>query len=319
MSNPRVAVFGPHPILTITVEGRPSGDSDDVHIHAGGQGVWVARMAGQLGADPVLCGTIGGETGAALAALLVELPFETRLVRTSAASGCYVIDRRSGSREPVATAWSPAPTRHELDDLFSTTVAAALAAEVLVVANPLPGDALPVEFYRNLVADVRGAGTPVLVDLSPPRLEAAVAGRPDLVKLNDWELAQFVVGPVDTDQERAAAVRRLLSAGARSVIVTRGGGTAFATDSQGMTYELTPPRFEHGSPEGCGDSMMGGIATAWAGGATWLDALRLGMAAGAANFLRHGLGTGVRAVVEELTPRITIEPPSAPGQVIQGG
>lgn len=306
MSTPRVAVFGPHPILTITVEARPSGDSDDVHVHAGGQGVWVARMVGELGADPVLCGTIGGETGTALAPLLAELPFEQRLVPTAAASGCYVIDRRSGHRVPVATAWSSALTRHELDDLFSTTVAAALAADVLVVTNPLPGDSLPPRFYSDLVADTRSAGTPVLVDLSSPRLDAALVGRPDLVKLNDWELAQYVVGPVDSDDERESAVAALRAAGAHSVIVTRGGSAAFATAADGTPFVLTPPHFEHGSPEGCGDSMMGGIATAWARGLPWQECLRLGMAAGAANFLRHGLGTGIREVVEQLLPEVSI-------------
>ena len=33
----RVTVFGPHPLLTVTIERR--GDEDDVHLHAGGQGV----------------------------------------------------------------------------------------------------------------------------------------------------------------------------------------------------------------------------------------------------------------------------------------
>ena len=308
MSSPRVAVFGPNPILTITIEARATGDSDDIHVHAGGQGVWVARMAHELGAEPVLCGTIGGETGRALAPLLAQFPFDQRLAPTAAPSGCYVIDRRSGHRQPVATAWTAGLTRHELDDLFSTTVAAALAADVLVVTNPLPGDLLPMHFYSDLVADVRGAGIPVLVDLSPPRLEAALAGGPDLVKVNDWELAQFVTGPVDSHSERTGAVARLLAAGAGSVVVTRGGESAFATDAGGRTVELVPPRFEHGSPEGCGDSMMGAIAAAWAEGADWPSALRLGMAAGAANFLRHGLGTGMREVVEQLLPQVVLRP-----------
>src|SRR5690348_8111833 len=94
----RVAIFGPHPLLTITIERAGEGE-DDVHLHAGGQGVWVARMAGELGAEPVLCGFIGGETGFALESLLERLPGERRLVRTGSRSGCYVQDRRSGSRE----------------------------------------------------------------------------------------------------------------------------------------------------------------------------------------------------------------------------
>ena len=51
---------------------------------------------------------------------------------------------------------------------------------------------------------------------------------------------------------------------------------------------------------------MGGIAASWAAGQPWLTTLTVGMAAGAANFLRHGLGTGMRTMVEQLIPQITI-------------
>ena len=163
---PPVAVFSPHPILGITIEQRGS-DEDDIHIHAGGQGVWVARMAGELGAHPILCGFCGGETGELLRPLLEAQAGETRLVETSTPTGSWVIDRRSGDRKMIAHAWSDPPTRHETDDLFSITCAAALESEVLVVCGPVPTDALPLDVFSNLVADASAGGTKVIVDLSP--------------------------------------------------------------------------------------------------------------------------------------------------------
>ena len=50
-------------------------------------------------------------------------------------------------------------------------------------------------------------------------------------------------------------------------------------------WELVPPRFERGSREGCGDSMMGGLAACMAAGLDWEETLRVSAAAGAANFL----------------------------------
>ena len=90
---PPVVVFGPDPLLSVTIE--QAGAAEQVHVHAAGQGVWVARMAGELGARPILCGFLGGETGDALAPLLEALPGERRLVRTAGFSGSYVIDRRN--------------------------------------------------------------------------------------------------------------------------------------------------------------------------------------------------------------------------------
>ena len=130
-------------------------------------------------------------------ALLARQPGERRLVFTKTGTGCYVVDRRSGERALQAARLSDAPSRHELDDLVSITCAAALESELLLVCNPFPADALPTEAYATLVADVRGNGTRVVVDLSSPRLDAALEGRPDVVKLNDWELAEYVRGRVD--------------------------------------------------------------------------------------------------------------------------
>src|SRR5512144_1660930 len=126
VGNARVAVFGPHPLLSITIEAMTSEGGDDIHVHAAGQGVWVARMAAELGAHAVLCGFIGGETGVALRPLLEQLPIELRLVETSQASGCYLHDRRSGERVPLAQSASLPPSRHEIDDLFSVSCATAL-------------------------------------------------------------------------------------------------------------------------------------------------------------------------------------------------
>ena len=54
--------------------------------------------------------------------------------------------------------------------------------------------------------------------------------------------------------------------------------------------------------------MMGALAAAWASGRPWHDALVLGAAAGAANFLRHGLGTGSKPVIDELAERVELRP-----------
>ncbi len=306
----KVAVFGPHPILSITVEtlaGEGSEGSDDIHLHAAGQGVWVARMAAELGADPVLCGFIGGETGVVLRPLLEGLPVELHLVETAASSGSYLHDRRSGERVPIAQSAAMSPSRHEIDELFSITVAAALDSAVLALCGPFPNEALPLEIYGNLVADVRANGTPVIVDLSPPRLDSALEGGPDLVKINDWELARYIEGPVDTPERMRAAAQRLLDAGAAAAIITRAGEPAMVLRGE-EAWELVPPSFERGYREGCGDSMMGGLAACLAAGLDWEETLRMGAAAGAANFLHHGLGSGSREVVEDLARKVVLRP-----------
>jgi len=303
----RVTVFGPHPILGITIE-RRGADEDDIHVHPGGQGVWVARMAGELGAYPILCGFCGGETGRLIRPLLDELPGERRLVETAVASGSWVIDRRSGEREMVAQAWSEPPTRHEIDDLVSVTTASSLNSGVLVLCGPVPPDSLPVETYGLLVKDVRAHGARVIVDLSPPRLTAALEGGPDVVKADEWQLAQLVGEDTRDPGQFRAAAEHVIERGAGVVVATRGADPVLVLTKDGPAFELVPPVFGEGAAEGSGDSMVGAMAAAFARGFELEDALRLGAAAGATNFLRHGLGTGSRGVVEDLVRRVELRP-----------
>jgi 1-phosphofructokinase len=303
---PRVAVFGPNPLLTVSIDAR--GGEDDVHLHAGGQGVWLSTMAAELGAVPVLCCLLGGETGDVLEGLLAELPLALRATRTLGASGCYVVDRREGERRLLAQTSASAPSRHELDDLVAGAVAAALDADVLAICNALPGDLLPDAIYGELAADVRANGRPVIADLSSPRLDAVLPAGPDLVKLNDWELAEYVRGPVDPPDLLLAAARRLSAAGARSVLVTRGGEPALWLDGDAPPRLVVPPRLDRGMREGCGDTMMGAIAAGLAAGRSLEDAIVMGAGAGAANFLHAGLGTGDRRAVEELAGHVRIAP-----------
>lgn len=305
---PRVALFAPHPLLTVTIE-REDEDRQGVHFHAGGQGPWAGRMVAHMGALPVLCGFIGGESGQLLRGLLAETisPGELRLVGCGAASGCYVMDRRSGSRQIVAMTVSDPPTRHELDELFSLTCAEAIACGWLIVTNPMPGGSLPLETYGDLVADAKANGCRVVVDLSSPRMDSALRGNPDVAKLNDWELAEFVRGPVSEPQDLLAAARRMREAGAENVIVTRGEQPALVLHGE-QALRLTSPRLERGYREGCGDAMTGALTAAWALGESFERAVVIGAAAGAANFLRRGLGSASRDVVERLVDSVRLEP-----------
>ncbi|MGZ4184371.1 MAG: PfkB family carbohydrate kinase [Solirubrobacteraceae bacterium] len=305
LEDSQVTVFGPDPLLSITIEA--GGGGDEVHVHAAGQGVWVARMAAELGGRPVLCCLLGGETGATLASLLDKPSLQRRVAWTAGCSGSYVVDRRSGERSLVAASLRPAPMRHEVDDLVTATCAAASGSALLVMCNPYPAEGFPEDAYETVVADVKALGVPVIVDLSSPRLDRTLAFRPDLVKCNDWELAAYVRGPVDGPLAVAAA-RRLCDAGANVVAVTRAQAPILVVPADDEPYEVVPPALPLGFREGCGDTMMGAIAAGWTRGLPLHETLVLGAAAGSVNFLRHGLGSGTRAAVEELARRVVVRP-----------
>jgi sugar/nucleoside kinase (ribokinase family) len=71
--------------LTVTIE--PGTDRPEVHLHAGGQGFWVARLAATLGAEVVLCCALGGEPGRILKALIEAEPLALRAADAGTPNG----------------------------------------------------------------------------------------------------------------------------------------------------------------------------------------------------------------------------------------
>src|SRR5207302_11285695 len=140
---PRIVVFAPAPLLTITIEQK--GDEPDVHLHAGGQGFWLARMMASLGSHVTLCGSFGGETGAVLRTLIAAEGVDVRGVDMAGGNVAYVHDRRSGEGRVVAE-MRPVPlSRHETDGLYTTTLAESLEADAVALGGPPAEDVVPAD------------------------------------------------------------------------------------------------------------------------------------------------------------------------------
>lgn len=309
----RLAILAPSPVLTVTIE--PGGElGEETHYHAGGQGVWVARMAGALGAEVVLCTVLAGEAGEVLSGLLRSQRVELRTVNGHGESGSYVHDRRGGERQVIASTSGPRLWRHETDELFGMMLSTALGAGVAVLTGPQPPDALSSDFYRRLASDLRNNGVLVLADLTDGPLGGALEGRVDLLKLSHEELIAEGYAGVPVRDELLAGLVRLHREGARNVIVSRADDPALAL-TDGQIFEIAGPRFEPSDPSGTGDSMFAAVAVALASERPMLEALRLGVAAGALNVTRRGLGSGHRDEIERMLAHVIVsEVGEAPGQ-----
>jgi len=298
-----LTVFDPAPRLSIHLRGSLD-DVDEVHLHAGGQGIWIARMATVLGASPCLCGPFGDESGAVIAALLEAEGVATEAVPGSGANGVSVYSGHEGD-PGTAIAGTPNPhlERHALDALYNAALASALETSVCVLAGVADDDVLPVDTFRRLTVDLRANDVRVLADLSGGQLEAAAAGGIDLVKVSDEDLLGRESPPLEAVR---SAVRDLLDRGAANVVVSRASEGAYAS-VEGREYIVRGPELEVVNPRGAGDAMTGAMAATLASGGSYLDAIRLATAAGAANVTRHGMATGDRATIERLADRVVAE------------
>jgi 1-phosphofructokinase len=299
-----VAVFSPVPLLTIELE--PLDDElADIHLHAGGQGFWVARMVRALRAHALLCGPFGGESGRALRALIEHEGVEARTVEMEHSNASAVEDRRGGKTRTVARTPLPSLGRHEIDELYTITVGAAIEAGTCVLAGTQGADVVPEDVYRRLVADLTANDVRCVADLCGPPLRGALAGGPTLLKLSHEELEADGWSNGNTVDDVVAGIEALREAGARDVVVSRADEPAIAL-LDGRLLEARSPQMEVVEPRGAGDSMTAALAVSAAQGAALDDALRLAMAAGTLNVTRHGLATGHADAIQQLATKVEV-------------
>lgn len=318
---PRLCVLAPTPLLIIEIDPFDSEPADvdeapadsggrppsDVHLHPGGQGLWVARMAASLGADVTVCGPFGGEVGPVLATTLAGEQLTVRGVPYRGGNGTYVFDFSSGDRQLVAHMVPATLSRHELDDLYGTVLVEALESDVLVLTGAEPERVISPGFLARLVRDVRSDNIPVVADLSGAAAKAVAAEQPSVLKMSHEEVLAAELATDDSLPALQAAGEYMVGQGVAAMIVSRAGKPALLVTAEGASLVEGPvvTPLDH---RGAGDSMTAGISVGMGRQSRVADAARLGAAAGALNVTRRGLGTGRREQIERFADRISVNP-----------
>jgi 1-phosphofructokinase len=303
----RVCVFAPAPLVTVTIETKADrADDDEIHIHAGGQGFWIARLIAEIGVDVVLCGSFGGETGRVARALITDEGVDCRGIAAAGNNGTYIHDRRSGERVETASMAGDPLTRHETDELYGIVLLEGFESTLVVLGGPTGPPIVPPSMYRRLANDLRANGTLVVADLSGDPLQEVLGGGVDVLKVSAEELAAEGRIQRDEPDDIVAAMRDLRDAGAANLVVTRAAEPALALVDD-VLVSVRPPRLTAEDHRGAGDSLTAGIAATLAAGGELVDGLRLGAAAGALNVTRRGLATGRRDEIQRLADRVEVE------------
>ena len=264
---------------------------------AGGKGLNAARAAARLGGNVTAVGIVGGRAGDWIADRLAEIELDARLVRTTAeARTCVSIhDRATGGLTEIYEAGEPIEPASwlELESVVDAELDRGDVAAIAFSGSLLPG--APTEGFARLARLAgrasKGMERPiqVIADTYGEPLAALLGQRPAIVKVNAAEAGEATGAAVVDVRSAVAAAHALRDRGASSAIVTLGlDGAVVATES-GASH-LVPPEARGAYPVGSGDAFMAGLAVGLVGGASVIEAARLGVAAGIANAQVPGAG-----------------------------
>jgi len=277
----------------------------DVRARPGGKGAHVALTAAALGEPVRLVGLIDDTHRALFEDFLGERGVEFHGVPTAGSVRTCLAVRDGEGR--VTELLEPGPevsadTRREILARFRMLAA---DAQISLLCGSLPPGMEPSD-YAGLAAELRAAGRRCGVDTSGEPLRRAVEARPFLVKPNRDEAAALLDAPVGGVGEAARAARALEARGVALPVVSLGPQGAVACwEGRALHAVVTVQAV---NPVGSGDCLLGGMAVGLARGASAEEALRLGVACGAANAATPETGVVRRDDVEALLPRVTVSP-----------
>jgi ribokinase len=236
----------------------------------GGKGANQADAAARTapeGVAVVMVGAVGSDdAGAAMRAALVAAGVDVSALRTvDGPSGTAIITVDSAGENTIAV----------------VAGANAVWPDVVVGVELAPDDVvvlqaeIPFEVIAATIAAADATGAAVLLNAAPAAPELAVLlPSVDILVVNESEAAALIgLQGVGDDALRTAADGRTLvvTLGADGVVLVEGGAVT----------RIPAVPVEAVDTVGAGDAFVGALAAALAGGASLMDAARLGTAAGA--------------------------------------
>ena len=276
--------------------------------YGSGKSLNVARVVKTLGHPVVAIAPLGGDRGAKVRRSMAEAGIELEVLSVEPETRLCttVIDEAAEQATELVEEHAPLPP--EVGDRLLELLARRLPGARMLVASGSLAAGLPVDFYAKTVRLAREAGVPTLLDASGDPLRAAMAERPEIVKINRSELGAALGVPVGSLPELSAAMAQFKRLHDRWLVVTDGPNGSYVTegDIPGPVQHLSAPQVRPVSPIGSGDAFAAGLAAALAEGIDMWHALRWGAACGAANALTPHAGHLEASKVAELLEHVRI-------------
>ncbi len=272
----------------------------------GGGGINVARVAHRLGGSVTAIYPTGGAIGKLLHRLVEREGIDSLVTpsHVETRENFTAYEETTGEQYRFVLPGS-ALHRAEWEAVLHKLTTLPEKPKFVVASGSVP-PGVPEDFFARVARQAKQLGAQCVIDTSGSALKTALIEGVALIKPNLVELSDLVGAPLDTEEARVAACRKLITDGrVEAVALTLGEQGALLVTAD-KVYRAQPMSIEPVSTVGAGDSFLGGLVAALAANNPLQQAFRVAVAAGSAAVLSPGTELCRKDVVQRLLPEVKV-------------
>ena len=268
---------------------------------AGGKGINVSIVLGNLGIKSTALGFIAGFTGDEIVRRLHKSGINSEFIKINDGISRINIKLKSIDGTEI-NGQGPHIDSSHIEQLMNR-LRRLESGDVLVLAGSIPAG-ISDNIYKDIMDMLKDKGVQIVVDATSRLLTNVLEYKPFFIKPNQHELGDIFNVTLNTQEEVIPYALELKKMGAVNVCVSMGGKGAILVADDGNVYKAKAPDGILKNSVGAGDSLVAGFLSGWIEKKDYEYAFRKGVATGSASAFSERLATN--GEVNGLIGKVTI-------------
>ena len=268
---------------------------------AGGKGINVSIVLGNLGIKSTALGFIAGFTGDEIVRRLHNGGINSEFIKINDGISRINIKLKSIDGTEI-NGQGPHIDSSHIEQLMNR-LRRLESGDVLVLAGSIPAG-ISDNIYKDIMDMLKDNGVQIVVDATSRLLTNVLEYNPFFIKPNQHELGDIFNVTLNTQEEVIPYALELKKMGAVNVCVSMGGKGAILVADDGNVYKAKAPDGILKNSVGAGDSLVAGFLSGWIEKKDYEYAFRKGVATGSASAFSERLATN--GEVNDLIGKVTI-------------
>lgn len=268
---------------------------------AGGKGINVSIVLGNLGIKNTALGFIAGFTGDEIVRRLHNGGINSEFIKINDGISRINIKLKSIDGTEI-NGQGPHIDSSHIEQLMNR-LRRLESGDVLVLAGSIPAG-ISDNIYKDIMDMLKDKGVQIVVDATSRLLTNVLEYNPFFIKPNQHELGDIFNVTLNTQEEVIPYALELKKMGAVNVCVSMGGKGAILVADDGNVYKAKAPDGILKNSVGAGDSLVAGFLSGWIEKKDYEYAFRKGVATGSASAFSERLATN--GEVNDLIGKVTI-------------